>query len=398
MLRGITVLVLALLAAQLLPAGDVEGSQGRAVRIPHKVQLRHPGINKNLPLEYTLYELLSPEGVATGYTLTVDSVLCESGDCQVCKVEMFWDVAGGFVDYSLAKGAFLEKASPLAKDVPQTEAGTLYKGVPFTGNDYQKLDAILSNKKSILREQQWGDLAVRRKRADVDAVTTATPAALSRAVVKGAALTCFHLWHWAQGDVGNTARELTHRRCDKNLLQGLLGSEKPHQILFALEHLSCHKIYDSALAKRTRAILQHGDNEVMGPALIYLANNAEDDGQFGAELAALYIDASPARRIQLVGVLGAMRELPASLLEAMGKVLVRMDRYYEVHLFLSLLEKHEYASGSLLREVSQLLDNGNFFIARRAYWYLKKQSLDNRTAHLIEKFRRESEAEGRILE
>ena len=144
-------------------------------------------------------------------------------------------------------------------------------------------------------------------------------------------------------------------------------------------------------------MLRDGDKEQATLCFAYLLENTPDKNQFYNDLARLFVDCSASGRIRMIGILDSAKELPEALLNKVGTVLPAMDSYYEVHLFLGLLEKHDCVSEPLLTMISQLLEDANFFIARRAYWYLDKQTVDEQTASRIRSFREESEKDGRIL-
>ena len=217
-MRGSKYAILLLLSLVAAHAAEIE---------THKVQLRHSGINSNKPKGYTLYQTRDSEGLITGYTMVVDSVVCKEAVCEVVGVTMAWDALGKYEDYRLEKeGTHLEKVEADWEDKAAPD------GVPFTDADYKKLDQILKDRHSALQTQTLESMSPGSQNDEVDVVSGATPLNLKEAVVEGAALTCFHLWHWANGEVGAAARELTQKSCNEKLLNSFLFSDKPHYVLF----------------------------------------------------------------------------------------------------------------------------------------------------------------------
>ena len=96
-------------------------------------------------------------------------------------------------------------------------------------------------------------------------------------------------------------------------------------------------------------------------------------------------------------LLNLEKELPGTLFDKMSEVIAGAKTYYELHLFLRLVEKHEHVSQPILTQTSQLLESTNFFIARRAFWYLEKQTLDSQVEARMQIFREKSRKEGRLL-
>ena len=103
-------------------------------------------------------------------------------------------------------------------------------------------------------------------------------------------------------------------------------------------------------------------------------------------------------RIYLLEILESEEKLPRFLIEKMAPALAEMNNYEELNLFLNLLEKHAYSSPLILSSASVILENKNSFIARRAYWYLEKQTLDKQTTNRIQTFREKSIKQGLNLQ
>jgi len=325
--------------------------------------------------------------------MVVDSVVCMEKNCEVISVTMFWDALGGYQRYELEEGKILEKGVLADKDKTKPPS---YKGVPFTDADYEKLDRILKDDSSILSTHKLSDMSVARDKDNIDAVTGATPIAMKKAVDQGASLTCFQLWHWAHGDIVKAAAELTHLSCSEDMLRSFLCSDQPHYVLFALDHLKRHKLFSPSVAKEVDKAVRSGDHDMVDSGLVYL-KEALPKAQYYDNLATIFIESNPNRRIHLLKLLNLEKELPGTLFDKMSSALASMKTYYELHLFLRLVEKHEHVSQPILTQSSQLLESTNFFIARRAFWYLEKQTLDSQVKTRVRVFSEKSRKEGRLL-
>ncbi len=364
--------------------------------LAHQVALRHPGITSTKPKTYTLYQIRNQKGFPTGYTMVVDSVICMEKTCQVINVKMVWDAMGGYLRYELEKGKVLEKGVLLDKSKALPDKAAFYKGVPFTDADYSKLDQILRDGRSILSTQKLSDMSVVGGNANIDGVTGATPIAMKKAVVEGASLTCFQLWHWANGEIVETAKELTHLSCSKDLLHSFLLSEKPRFVLFALEHLARHKQFSPSFVKAVNKVMRSGDHDRIKPSLAYL-KEAVPKAKYYDNLAVMFNKSSSKSRIHLLRLLELEKELPVAMFDKMSAAFTGMKTYQELHRLLRLVEKHEHVSQCVLTQVSQLLDNDNFLIARKAFWYLEKKTLAEQIKNRMQVFRDKCEKEGRIL-
>jgi hypothetical protein len=366
--------------------------------VTHRLTVRHPGVHAAGPQSYTLREVRGASGFPAEYTMDVDSVICPEETCLISTVRMTWDALGRYQRYELPPGELLEKGVPAAQNQATIGSAAPWKGVPFAEADYRKLDAILRDDHSLLGQQQLAGL-VRPRHADlVDGITGATPAALRDAVVEGASLTCYNLWHWANGEVAAAARELTHRQCGEAMLLSFLSSDKPHYILFALEHLRLHKLFGPRVVREVSAALRAGGRERIDLGLAYLREALPEADAFYGEVGALVNASAGEARIYLLDRLASESALPSTLFDTLSAGLPGWNNYYEVHLFLRLAEKRGHVTPRLLAQVARLLENPNFFIARRAHAFLGSQpELDAQTAGRLQAFRDKAARDGRSL-
>lgn len=397
--------------AMLLLVGGLTAAKAQSTE-SHRIVVRHPSIAKNQPKPYALSQTLDQHGHPSGYSMVVDSVICLDEHCKVVKVTMTWDAMGAYQSYALADGTILEKARIDHTDPPQDNspwtslAAQITNGdavsedqawAPFTRADHEKLDQILGDSSSILRTETLSNLTSYRDKSKVDGVSGATPLAVKEGVVEGAALSSYHLWHWANGGVVAAARELTHLHCDEALLKRLLDHDEPHYVLFALEHLRRHKLVTPSLVSAVIDRMSGGDQDRIDLGVAYLRAVMPDQDAFYDKLATLFLDSTPRGRTYLLGLLSSEQEIPGAHLDTMSLGLEDTQTYYELHRFLALMEKHKHASRQVLTQASRFLDSENFFIARRAFQYLNQQPLDEEMTHRIKAFRDQSEKEGRIL-
>ena len=372
--------------------------------IPHQIVVKHPGIYENKPQSYTLSQTLDERGHPVGYFMEVDSVVCTDGLCKVVTVTMEWDALGDYRSYSVADGSVLEKAlipdeneTPKKKAKDNTSSERDQAWTAFTDEDHAKLHHILSDRSSILKDQQLSDLTSYRDKSRVDAMSGATPLTVRESVVQGAALSSYHLWHWANGEVVALARELTHQNCSEEMLLEFLASDESRYNLFALEHLQQSQLFTPAIVSAVIDVMSRGKTDQIDYGLAYLRLVNPDQDALYANLSRLFEAGSSDTRIHLLGLLEPELSMSAAKLDKLSVGLAKTDSYYELHLFLGLAEQHEQVSEQLLTRASRFLESENFFMARRAYWFLEKQTLNEQLTRQIEAFRNKCENENRSL-
>lgn len=373
----------------------------RGQTITHAIRVRHPGASSDAPKTYRLVQVNDACGFPSEYRLTVDSVICPDKVCRISTVDMAWDALGQYLRYALPPGEELEKGVAVSKRAAGARADA-WDSAPFSEADYHKLDAILRDDFSLLGQEKLTGVFRSHGAAaakEVDGVTGATPASIRDAVVEGASLTCYNLWHWAHGDVAAAAKELTHRQCSEALLLSFLASDRPHYALFALEHLRLHKLFGPSAVRAVEAALRGGDRGRIDLGLAYLRDALPDRGRYFACVAGLVLaDAGDGRAYLLDRLAAEAGPLPAALFDAVSAGLPSWNNYYEIHLFLQLAARRDGATPAVIAQAARLLDNPNFFIARRAHAFLSdRPALDAATQARLEAFRDKAAREGRAL-
>jgi hypothetical protein len=359
----------------------------------HPIRIRHPGLPAVASRARTLEQLNDSQGFPTAYRMTVESVICPERTCRIISVIMTWDALGRYLRYDLPAGEKLEKGIPSGRGT-----AARWTSAPFSEADCQKLDSILRDDHSLLASQQLAGMAKLQGKGEVDAITGATPDSARGAVVEGAALTCYNLWHWAHGEAAAAARELTRLQCSEALLLHFLASGQPHYAIFALEQLRQQKRSSEAALEAAAAAMVNGDRGLLEAGLDYLREASQERTRYAARVACVLNACSAAGRARLLDCLGREAAWPPAFFDSAAATLPTWSGYYEIHLFLRLAEREAYASPVLTAQTSKLLDNPDFFIARRAYAFLNSlPTVDALTAARLQVCRARAEREGRSL-
>jgi len=327
----------------------------------HNLEIIHPGDPESVPIALELVQYFDNDGNPQRYSLWVDSVICRDETCEIVKVELFWDAFGNYDKYFVEKGEDLTKLDH----------------VPFSKEDHAKLQRILKDKESPLREVTKDGLVGKKAKSAVDGVAGATVLTLNSTVVLGAGYTCYDLWHWANGEVSKIIRDLSGKSSSIAHLTKLLNSKKDDQILFAIKNLTERKVFDSKTREVVISSMQSGGDDLIGPALEYLEKASLDFNDYLSTVDIIFSDCSSGKRVYIITALTKdKRSVGKSLFNSMSQKLYSLESYHEVHLILSLLEKRKVWTSDIEANAVKLLDHPKFFYSRRAYWFLKKHQLN----------------------
>ena len=349
-------------------AGNSQTKENKEVI--HQLRVLHPGVSLTKKVPCKLIEVQNPAGYAEAYYMDVQSVFCDDHQCKIVPVRIYWDVLGFYDRFELKPGIELEKA----------------EGKAFTSADYKKLQIILSDKKSPLRDVYEDEIVENgQNNTDVDAMTGATVAIADDAVVKGAAWTCYTLWYWANGEIFQMMRQITANECtEKNLIAYLTTSNNERAENFGLEQLARRDIYHDVAVN---AVLMQAESKptLVRPALQYL-EKASATTYFPALLQLFKVANNDDRLLYLRSLLATNKEAPPDYFDWFSHQLLNFKSYQEVQLLFTLINKKDPNSTEAVKLAAELLKNDNLLVARSAYWFLKDKALNNSVANSVMQF------------
>ena len=176
-------------------------------------------------VSYTITLQRDSAGIPLGYQAYIFTPVCEDHLCKPVYINLYWDLLGNYLRY----------------DVPRHQPLTKLDHVEFTAEEYQRLQDILQDPESLLKDYQMEELVEStthtRPGGTVDAVTGATAKSLQAVVIPGALYTCYTLWHIAHGRVRDTIAAVTDSLMSSPLLSSFLRSDNYRYQYYALDRL-----------------------------------------------------------------------------------------------------------------------------------------------------------------
>ena len=127
---------------------------------------------------------------------------CNTGECKIIDMTMYWDIYGNYFKYSVPK------ANPLTKA----------DHAPFKKGDYSKLHFILCDTTSSLKTLKFNELTEKQadKRFKTDGKTGASIKLKGELHIKGAVKTSHTLWHIANDEAHNKIARATDKYFHKH--------------------------------------------------------------------------------------------------------------------------------------------------------------------------------------
>lgn len=358
-----------LVLAGVFRAGELPNAAAGLPRpasaVSRQIYLDGPGGMEGTPCD--VVQVLDRNGKPGAYFMDVDSVVCPEAKCEIVTVRLHFDILGNFERYELPSGGNLTKSG--------------HK--PFTPADHEKLQQILYDPYSPLKDVAWNQITLPKDPADgggdIDAISGPTVLSKRDAVVAGAAYTCCTLWHWSHGETAKVIRDMTVSASDRQDWIRFLNSGNDIYAEFAFDQLSSQGLFDSETIAAVVQVMRHGSDRLADPAFHYLAAASSETGAdcfFGC-CEDEFLAENAAKRVQFLEALrDNTQPFPAGYLERFGGWLRRADTYYEVHLLLTLCERENVSSDEIAGEAIALLESDDSLVVRRCFRYLKARKLN----------------------
>lgn len=165
------------------------------------------------------------------YECILRTPVCNDTLCQIVQIKIFWDLIGDYIRFDTLPGY------PLTK----------YDHLPFTPEDYNKLQATLKDGNSILgrkSEYELLDNNLQRYSEKIDALTGATDLQIKNAVVDGALYSTYTLYHLVNGYIKTELLNCTLKNYNSKIENQLLLSDNPKFNIFALKQLNDQEYID----------------------------------------------------------------------------------------------------------------------------------------------------------
>ncbi|EDM25895.1 hypothetical protein LNTAR_07629 [Lentisphaera araneosa HTCC2155] len=346
-----------------------------------------PVYPKEAKKQHELLAYYDDHGHPTGYSMDLINSVCLDNKCKLVEVTMYWDDAGNYSHLTY----------------PEKKPLTKVEHEPFTAEDYEMLDKILKDKKSILQEHSLAYLAKEPDKPkekkdvlpeaddeDVDGESIATPATVKDAVVKDAAWTTWVLWTYANTEIVPILQTETELHCTPAYIQKTLDNKDWLKIEFILNYLMREKIYTQDYVDTTANALAEAGIDQIDLGLTYLKTATQNKNDYYQKTIQALPEMENYNAAIIIDELANEDALDDETLLLLSEKLSKSS-YYTVHLTLQFIENKNLFSDKLELNLSALLEVKDFFIARRAYRFLEEQTLSPKVNQKLADFAKKHE-------
>lgn len=352
-----------------LSAFSVTKFEGEKV-VEHAIKVKHPGISLTDSVTQVLYQEIGEKGKADRFYMIVKTVVCGDKQCRVDDIKIYLDALGFYEKIVLPATVKLEKE----------------EGKNFTKEDYEKLNEILADKNSGLKNVYKEQVTGSETSEGVDAISGATIILNTNAYVKGAVWTCYTLWHWANGGVYDIIRNITGDEMKLATLQGLMTCKEKEKQVFGLEQIARRNNYEAETINLVLGLTSADDILLRGKVMDYL-EKAPTEVYFTSVKKLLASDDHALRAASLSSILNLNKPLPNGFAESLSGKYAGAKDFKELDLLFKIMDKEKGISTNTIDNLMQLLASETFINARRAYYFLNSQQLSAAQAKTLSTFK-----------
>lgn len=334
----------ALLLFSLLPAEDPVFYRSKA--IPFENLTRQPGE----------FRVLDDKGGTVGLALYLDKAsgainwyrrlfteVCLTGECRPVDIGIYWTADGKYLGIEVFR-----------ENLTKTDHSD------FSDFDYRKLESVLSDEWSPLRELEFEEL-VEEKKDGVDATTGATKKVIADASVKDAVYTTYTMWHLIHVGEEEQLALLTYRYLDSHpeALSASLRHDNPGYLSFLIRGMLSGNLSTGAqAAPLILRGLEHSDPALKNTAFKAVNLLPLDDAEVQNGIARSYNGWEIPDKNRFLLACAALQTLRPPLYQALSGDLEQGNPWFLASL-IPVLGKSREQDKEVIEKIRELEKTGN---------------------------------------
>lgn len=301
----------------------------------------------------TLFRVQTSEGEPMAYYRKIKQEACFDGQCRPLNVRIYWNITGRYLGLALPPGEFLSKT----------------EHVPFTMTEYNRLNSLLADSLSPLRQLQSKQIKKSSGEANLDGITGATTPSIAPYVIKGALYTTYVLWHIVYGDTQQEVTRLTAEQLTPNLVEKIALSDDLGDRLWLLTHLTQTSLTPT-LQNFFLAMINENNYSLSERVIRLLPTNILNDSLMQSKWVARLQDVHYALQSLLIEKLMHVETLHHEVVLALAQQMKYMNGKPLTDIF-TLYRKFHVSDKQVIRIITELGNSDNSYVASMAKAYLE---------------------------
>jgi hypothetical protein len=261
---------------------------------------------------------------------------------------------------------------------------------PFNADEYDRLHELLSDANSALAGYSIEELVPVKDTSTsnkVDAISSATIAAVLDYIVEGAVYTTYTMWHIVHGPTKREIERLTIEKLDSDLALLILNKNNLKDQVWVLNHISGRMHISPELESKLMELINGKDIYLAERSLNALKPEAINK-EIQLELAKIFTSSGFLQKRLILQKLKEIEELNPEVVQIFSSELYNLNGTLTKNI-LELYKIHAINDEYSISEVAKLLKNENRYISNQAFKYLESlDNLDKKTQKSIDKYKK----------
>lgn len=280
--------------------------------------------------------------------------VCLTGECRPIDIGIYWSDNGKYAGFEVFR-----------ENLTKTDHSD------FSDFDYRKLESILSNEWSPLREFEFEEL-VEDKPAGTDATTGATKKVIADAAVQDAVYTTYTMWHLIHVGEGEQLALLTYQYLadHRDVLHATLETDDPVYYSFLIEGMAAGRLpVSDKLATVILRSLGNADAALKNTAFKAIALLPINGAEIQNQIAGVYASWSIQDKTRFLRSMNQLERLYEPLYKAMAADLSESNPWF-ITALLPVLGKSTAQTKEVISQVRDLERSSQPAIADAARKFL----------------------------
>ncbi len=320
----------------------------------------------------TLFIHFNKENIPVKYSRKVICNVCINNECRLVNIELFWNITGSYLGFSLPEGEFLTKN----------------EHEHFEKKDYTRLHNILNNPLSPLSNFKLTNLVLLSnvQQKSVDAVSSATNLSISDYVVKGAAYTTFTLWQIVYGETKQEVEKRTTQKLSSKIAIEVLSGNSLEAKKWVLKRIPENMKITLALTDKLLELISGNDIYLDETSLNALPAHLLTD-EIQLKLYEIFKSSGYLKNRLIIQKLNEAPSLNNTMIRQLTTGLQNTTGTLTIDI-IHLLRKHKTTDKQTIKQLSEMLNSKNRFVANETYKYLSELEIhDNKVLKRIAQYK-----------
>jgi hypothetical protein len=275
------------------------------------------------------------------------------------KIELFWNITGRYLGFKLPEGEFLSKT----------------EHVKFNSNEYDVLHRLLADRNSALANYSLKELAPEKDSSNtkVDAVSSATIAAVLDYIVPGAVYTTYTLWHFVYGPTKREIERISSQKLSAEIVLDLLKSTNSTDQSWALTHINAEMEVTESLLDKFMELVS-GDDSYLTERALNALKPENLTSEIQTELFDIFNKTGFLQKSLIIQKLKEAPKLDDEVIKSIASNLPNLNGVL-VKNVLDMFAAQKIENEFVTEKVAALLQEENRYISNLAFKYLENAGL-----------------------